>query len=67
VRNEGERREASAVEESSEEGDSTIMAQIQGPKPNRECPVPKPGGLMGELLGFKPSSSDGDGKGSKPP
>jgi cytochrome c oxidase assembly factor 2 len=32
----------------------------------RECPVPKPGGLMGDILGFKmPSSSDG--KGSKPP
>ncbi|KAL1901877.1 hypothetical protein Sste5346_001582 [Sporothrix stenoceras] len=22
-------------------------------RPNRECPVPKPGGIVGELLGFK--------------
>lgn len=31
----------------------------------RECPVPKPGGLVGGLLGFGGSSSEG--KGSKPP
>jgi len=37
----------------------------QTPMLQRECPVPKPGGLVGEILGFKPSSSDG--KGSKPP
>lgn len=67
VENEGEqRKEGSAVDESSDEGESTIMARIQGPKPKRECPVPKPGGMVGELLGFKPSS-DGDEKRSKPP
>jgi cytochrome c oxidase assembly factor 2 len=64
---EGEqRKEASAVEESSDEGQSTIMTRTQGSKPKRECPVPKPPGLLGELLGFKPSS-EGDEKGSKPP
>jgi cytochrome c oxidase assembly factor 2 len=31
----------------------------------RECPIPKPGGLLGEILGFS-SSSSGE-KGSKPP
>jgi cytochrome c oxidase assembly factor 2 len=30
----------------------------------RECPVPKPGGIVGEILGFK--SSAGEGK-NKPP
>jgi cytochrome c oxidase assembly factor 2 len=30
----------------------------------RECPVPKPGGIVGEILGFKSSSGE---KGSKPP
>lgn len=68
MENEGElRKEASVMEESSDEEESTILARIQGSKPKRECPVPKPGGLFGELLGFKPSSSDGGGTGSKPP
>ena len=40
-------------------------SSLQTSMPKRECPVPKPGGLMGEILGFKPSSSDG--KGAKPP
>lgn len=31
--------------------------------PKRECPVPKPSGRIGELLGFKGSE---DGSGSKP-
>jgi cytochrome c oxidase assembly factor 2 len=31
----------------------------------RECPVPKPGGIVGEILGFK--SSSGEGKGNRPP
>lgn len=31
----------------------------------RECPIPKPGGLVGEILGFKGSSTDG--KGARPP
>ncbi|KAM3080655.1 hypothetical protein ACMFMG_005590 [Clarireedia jacksonii] len=44
-----------------EEGERTRLQK-------RECPVPKPGGIVGEILGFKASSSgDGDGKGSKPP
>ncbi|PQE13685.1 alpha-13-mannosyltransferase (Alg3) protein [Rutstroemia sp. NJR-2017a BVV2] len=34
----------------------------------RECPVPKPGGIVGEILGFKAGSSgNGNEKGSKPP
>jgi cytochrome c oxidase assembly factor 2 len=34
--------------------------------PKRECPVPKPGGIVGEILGFKAGSS-GNEKGTKPP
>jgi cytochrome c oxidase assembly factor 2 len=42
------------------------MDDARNTKSMRECPVPKPGGLVGEILGFKgPSSSDG--KGSRPP
>lgn len=49
------------VEENSED---TPLDRLS--KPSRgECPIPKPGGLVGEILGFKPSSSDE--KGSKPP
>lgn len=35
----------------------------------RECPIPKPGGKVGEMLGFKPSKGElEDGKGtSRPP
>jgi cytochrome c oxidase assembly factor 2 len=59
-----------AEEESgcSYDGEESVLARMQGSKPRRECPVPKPGGLVGELLGFKPPSrSDGDEKGAKPP
>jgi cytochrome c oxidase assembly factor 2 len=56
---------AEVLEQSSEEGESAVLPRMQGTKPKRECPVPKPGGLVGELFGFKPS--EGDGKGSKPP
>jgi cytochrome c oxidase assembly factor 2 len=27
-------------------------------KLGRECPVPKPGGIVGELLGFKPRRNE---------
>lgn len=35
----------------------------------RECPIPKPPGLVGEILGFKRSApeSSSDGKGGRPP
>jgi cytochrome c oxidase assembly factor 2 len=70
VENEGEqRKEGSALEENDDEGESRTLVRIQGSKPKRECPVPKPGGLVGEILGFNnASSSEGDDrKGSKPP
>jgi len=36
----------------------------RGWKLKRECPVPKPGGIVGEILGFKSSTGE---KGNKPP
>jgi len=42
-----------------------LESEQQMPLPKRECPVPKPGGMVGEILGFSPSSSNG--KGAKPP
>lgn len=60
-----------------ESGDEVEACGIRDSK--RECPVPKPGGIVGEMLGFKSSSttantastgtasSSSDGKGSRPP
>lgn len=45
-----------------EDGDMEGKAEKRVVK--RECPVPKPGGIVGEILGFKSSSGE---KGSKPP
>ncbi|KAG4437345.1 hypothetical protein IFR05_007151 [Cadophora sp. M221] len=53
-------KDVSTVEESSEDVEDVGLRTQK-----RECPVPKPGGLVGEILGFGGSSSDG--KGSKPP
>ncbi|KAK0119811.1 hypothetical protein ONS95_011243 [Cadophora gregata] len=50
----------SAADESSDDIEDVGLR-----KQKRECPVPKPGGLVGGILGFGGSSSDG--KGSKPP
>merc|ERR1711964_872422 len=51
---------ASAMEESRDDIEDVGLRRQK-----RECPVPKPIGLVGEILGFGGSSSDG--KGSKPP
>lgn len=32
------------------------MVEHEGARSKRECPVPKPGGKVGELLGFKQTS-----------
>ena len=49
------------VEESDEE-----VVEVRG---RRECPVPRPPGFVGELLGFKKvgSGRSSDGKGKRPP
>lgn len=56
-----------------ESGDEAEVGARGG---KRECPVPKPGGIVGEMLGFRTSPSsmeDGretsstDGKGKRPP
>ncbi|CAK1355063.1 uncharacterized protein RHO25_001203 [Cercospora beticola] len=43
-----------------DEGDMGTGAQVETTdadqdKPKRECPVPKPGGLVGQIMGFKPT------------
>ncbi|KAF5872386.1 putative alpha mannosyltransferase protein [Botrytis fragariae] len=47
-------------------GESDDKEEIEGSRKlaKRECPVPKPGGVLGGILGFKSSV---DEKGSKPP
>jgi cytochrome c oxidase assembly factor 2 len=59
VGNEGDQPESSKgarVVDGSSEEDTGLSSQA--PMPMRECPVPKPRGLVGEILGFKPSSSE---------
>lgn len=69
------------VEESGDEVEAGDMERVRNSK--RECPVPKPPGIIGEILGFKSSStplsksstptsrpvesSSSEGKGSRPP
>ncbi len=53
-------KECAVAEESGDELEDRGVARSK-----RECPVPKPGGLVGEILGFNGSSSGG--KGSRPP
>ncbi|KAE8447663.1 hypothetical protein EG329_010469 [Mollisiaceae sp. DMI_Dod_QoI] len=64
----------SVVEESGDEIEGEGLDRVR--KSKRECPVPKPGGIVGEILGFKspsPSSTSGvsssssEGKRSRPP
>jgi len=68
VDGDGERTEVlkdCAVAEESDDGDSEETSPIGARRPKRECPIPKPGGLVGEILGFK--ESRGDGKRERPP
>lgn len=61
----------SVVEEGTGSGSDETSTPIEDgpltkPKKGAECPIPKPGGIVGEMLGFRASSST-DGKGSRPP
>lgn len=62
--------EEGVVDESGDEVEGERLRKIK-----RECPVPKPPGIIGDILGFKSSSStttrsessSSEGKGSRPP
>ncbi|KAH6676393.1 hypothetical protein B0J14DRAFT_625718 [Halenospora varia] len=58
-------KDRQVTEESGDDCEGSVETLGLSRKPKRECPVPKPGGLVGEILGFKPSSMDE--KGSRPP
>jgi cytochrome c oxidase assembly factor 2 len=63
---EGEAEQLEVLRDSAVERDAEDVDEVMGArKPKRECPVPKPGGLVGEILGFKGSSSGGMGE--RPP
>ena len=65
--NDGEQSEStSSNREIDESGNERAAALSSSAMPKRECPVPKPGGLVGEILGFRPPSRSGDGKGRPP-
>ena len=49
--------------EREEDGDGGLEGDGEK-RSKRECPVPKPGGIVGEILGFRASK---DEKGGKPP
>lgn len=52
---------------SMDEGES-MADQLREARSTRECPVPKPGGIVGEILGFRSKSSTSEeGKGSSRP
>ena len=50
------------------EGDADVESEMEGEGgkriAKRECPVPKPPGILGEILGFR--SCSGEGK-NRPP
>jgi hypothetical protein len=65
-------KEKNALEKFTEgsEGEDGLESALR--KPKRECQVPKPGGIVGEMFGFRTNSaassiSSNDGKGSRPP
>lgn len=52
------RRRKQATEESGSEGDAAESYDaLMAEKKKRECPVPKPGGLVGQVMGFKEHES----------
>lgn len=59
-------------ERSNTDGGMLGSGGLERMKVKRECPVPKPSGLVGEIFGFgrsnsEESSSSNDGKGGRPP
>ncbi|KAH8678706.1 hypothetical protein BGZ60DRAFT_249137 [Tricladium varicosporioides] len=58
-------KDIAATEEGGDDCEGSVETLGMLRKPKRECPVPKPRGLVGEILGFKSSSTDE--KGSRPP
>jgi len=47
------------VEEASisSEGEDVEVEEVSGKRERGECPIPKPGGVVGEILGFKRTAS----------
>jgi cytochrome c oxidase assembly factor 2 len=63
----GQRRKRRRKSEAAEQKDGIVEFETNGGgtgesvgsrKARRECPIPKPGGVVGELLGFKNPSGD---------
>jgi cytochrome c oxidase assembly factor 2 len=58
---------AKQVEDVSRDTEDVINEDSASKRSRRECPVPKPGGIVGQMLGFKTGKSGGEGKSSTPP
>jgi cytochrome c oxidase assembly factor 2 len=53
---------AGAGSENERKEASTVTTNSTAPRGKRECPVPKPGGVIGELMGFKKEEKTSSGK-----
>ncbi|KAI8946886.1 hypothetical protein F4801DRAFT_562624 [Xylaria longipes] len=57
----GSSRSEGTAETSSSSSSSSSSALVStAPRSKRECPVPKPGGVIGELIGFKKEEKRGN-------
>ncbi|KAI0175938.1 hypothetical protein GGR52DRAFT_538743 [Hypoxylon sp. FL1284] len=61
-----ERRAAAAAQKTGDGAAATAASGAAGPRRDRECPVPKPGGVIGELMGFN-KSQEQDQRKREPP
>jgi cytochrome c oxidase assembly factor 2 len=60
--------ETKIIEEAFTDDEDIAGEQTRGNRARRECPVPKPSGIVGQILGFKKEQNGGgNGKGSPPP
>lgn len=61
-------KDSAVVDEESDDFEAALGENMKDRKPKRECPVPKPTGLVAEILGFKKVSGRKEGtESSKPP
>ncbi|CAD0084907.1 unnamed protein product [Aureobasidium vineae] len=48
------RKQSAPAPDSDQQDDNDMRAMVDMARPKRECPVPKPSGLIGQVMGFKP-------------
>ncbi|KAG9583187.1 hypothetical protein KCU86_g11576, partial [Aureobasidium melanogenum] len=48
------RKQSAPTPDSDQQDDNDLSSLSEMDRPKRECPVPKPSGLIGQAMGFKP-------------